>query len=90
MRLCLRSASMLVALLIVVGFFQITTEGVMLKPLNVTNVFLQNGYILVLAPVVASGRWTWTGYNFVNDTSVQLLLAQHLPAHGFDLPAAAR
>ena len=45
----LRSASMLIALLIVVGFFQITTEGVMLKPLNVTNVFLQNGYILVMA-----------------------------------------
>ncbi len=45
----LRSASMLIALLIVVAFFQITTEGVMLKPLNVTNVFLQNGYILVMA-----------------------------------------
>ncbi len=45
----LRSASMLVALLIVVAFFQVTTDGVMLKPLNVTNVFLQNGYILVMA-----------------------------------------
>ena len=40
---------MLVALLIVVAFFQVTTDGVMLKPLNVTNVFLQNGYILVMA-----------------------------------------
>ncbi len=40
---------MLVALLIVVVFFQITTDGVMLKSLNVTNVFLQNGYILVMA-----------------------------------------
>ena len=30
-------------------FFQFTTNGVMLKPLNVTNVFLQNGYILVMA-----------------------------------------
>jgi putative multiple sugar transport system permease protein len=39
----------LVALLIVVVFFQITTNGVMLKSLNVTNVFLQNGYILVMA-----------------------------------------
>ena len=45
----LRSASMLIALLIVVAFFQDTTDGVMLKPLNVTNVFLQNGYILVMA-----------------------------------------
>ncbi|MBI2777214.1 MAG: sugar ABC transporter permease [Chloroflexi bacterium] len=40
---------MLLALLLAVAFFQITTNGVMLKPLNVTNVFLQNGYILVMA-----------------------------------------
>jgi putative multiple sugar transport system permease protein len=40
---------LLVALLIAVVFFQITSNGVMLKSLNVTNVFLQNGYILVMA-----------------------------------------
>ena len=40
---------MLVALLLGVLFFQITTDGVMLRSLNVTNVFLQNGYILVMA-----------------------------------------
>src|SRR5215210_4490274 len=39
-------------------------------------------YGLHLAPVLLSGAWTWTGYNFVNDTSVQLLLADHLAAHG--------
>ena len=38
----------LVLLVFVLGF-QITTNGVMLKSLNVTNVFLQNGYILVMA-----------------------------------------
>jgi putative multiple sugar transport system permease protein len=38
-----------VALIITVVFFQITSNGVMLKPLNVTNLFLQNGYILVMA-----------------------------------------
>ena len=42
-------SGMLVALLIAVLFFQITSSGVMLKPLNATNVFLQNGYILVMA-----------------------------------------
>jgi hypothetical protein len=47
-------------------------------------------YLLVLVPVVASGRWTWTGYNFVNDTAIQLLLADWLPHHGFDLPAGPR
>ena len=44
-----RSAGIFVALLIAVAFFQVTSGGVMLKPLNVTNVFLQNGYILVMA-----------------------------------------
>jgi putative multiple sugar transport system permease protein len=48
-RAAISRGGMLVALLIVVVFFQITTDGVMLKPLNVTNVFLQNGYILVMA-----------------------------------------
>ena len=40
---------MMVALLLAVVFFQLTTGGVMLRSLNVTNVFLQNGYILVMA-----------------------------------------
>jgi putative multiple sugar transport system permease protein len=40
---------MLLALIVMVIFFQLTTDGVMLAPLNVTNVFLQNGYILVMA-----------------------------------------
>ena len=39
-------------------------------------------YGLYIAPVVLSGHWTWTGYNFVNDTSIQLLLADWLPEHG--------
>ncbi len=44
-----RQSGMLVALLLAVVFFQLTTGGVMLKSLNVTNIFLQNGYILVMA-----------------------------------------
>ncbi|MCJ7710401.1 MAG: sugar ABC transporter permease, partial [Chloroflexi bacterium] len=44
-----RASGMMLALLLAVVFFQLTTNGVMLKSLNVTNVFLQNGYILVMA-----------------------------------------
>jgi putative multiple sugar transport system permease protein len=44
-----RQYGMLVALLITIAFFQITTSGTMLVPQNVTNVFLQNGYIIVMA-----------------------------------------
>ena len=43
-------------------------------------------YGLYIAPVVLSGHWTWPGYNFVNDTSVQLLLADWLPAQGRAIP----
>ena len=35
-------------------------------------------YGLHMAPVVLWGEWTWLGYNFVNDTATQLLLADHL------------
>jgi putative multiple sugar transport system permease protein len=44
-----RQFGMLVALLVLIVFFQFTTGGIMLKPQNVTNVFLQNGYIIVMA-----------------------------------------
>ena len=40
---------MLVALVVIIVFFQFTTGGTMLKPQNVTNVFLQNGYIIAMA-----------------------------------------
>lgn len=45
----IRQYGMIVALLCITAFFQILTDGVLLKPLNVTNLILQNSYILVLA-----------------------------------------
>lgn len=44
-----RQSGMVVALLAIVLLFQIWTGGILLKPLNVTNIIQQNGYILVLA-----------------------------------------
>ena len=44
-----RKFGMLVALVVTMVFFQITTDGTMLTPQNLTNVFLQNGYIIVMA-----------------------------------------
>jgi hypothetical protein len=41
-------------------------------------------YGLYLLPVLATGGWTWTGYNFVNDTSVHFLLIDYLSQHGTD------
>ncbi|MFG2721960.1 multiple monosaccharide ABC transporter permease [Streptomyces sp. NPDC048416] len=48
-RLNMRQYGMLVALGLIVVLFQIWTGGVLLKPNNVTNLVLQNSYILVLA-----------------------------------------
>jgi putative multiple sugar transport system permease protein len=41
--------SMIIALVGIMVFFQIKTDGILLKPLNITNLILQNSYILILA-----------------------------------------
>jgi hypothetical protein len=38
--------------------------------------------MLYLAPSVLTGGWTWNGYNFLNDTAVQFLLADELQHYG--------
>lgn len=40
---------MIIALIFITILFQILTGGILLKPLNITNLILQNSYILVLA-----------------------------------------
>lgn len=45
----LRQYSMVLALVAIIIFFQIKTDGTLLMPLNVTNLIMQNSYILVLA-----------------------------------------
>lgn len=41
--------SMYYILGIIVILFQLLTDGILLKPLNITNIILQNGYILILS-----------------------------------------
>ncbi|MZQ86265.1 sugar ABC transporter permease [Paenibacillus sp. 5J-6] len=45
----IRQYGMIIALVLITLLFQILTDGVLLKSLNVTNLILQNSYILVLA-----------------------------------------
>lgn len=40
---------MLIALVVIMIFFEIATGGVLLYPMNVTNLVLQNSYVLILA-----------------------------------------
>ncbi len=45
----MRQYAMIIALVAIMVLFQFLTGGILLKPLNVTNLVLQNSYILVLA-----------------------------------------
>lgn len=45
----LREYGLLVALIAVMVFFQITTNGTLMRPVNITNLLLQNSYIVIMA-----------------------------------------
>jgi putative multiple sugar transport system permease protein len=45
----LREYGLLISLLLIMGFFEVVTGGVLLDPVNITNLILQNSYIVVMA-----------------------------------------
>jgi len=45
----IKQYNMIFFLIIIGAFFQMTTNGIFLRPLNVTNIILQNSHILILA-----------------------------------------
>jgi len=45
----LRQIGLFIALIVIVLFFQLTTGGITLAPINVSNLIVQNSYILILA-----------------------------------------
>ena len=45
----IRQYGILLSLIVIMIFFGITTKGLMLRPLNISNLILQNSYILILA-----------------------------------------
>jgi putative multiple sugar transport system permease protein len=45
----LREYGMLISLVLIMVLFQVMTEGTLLQPLNLTNLVLQNSYIVVMA-----------------------------------------
>ncbi|MFC4099300.1 multiple monosaccharide ABC transporter permease [Paenibacillus xanthanilyticus] len=44
-----RQYGMIIALIFIMLLFQFLSDGILLKPLNITNLILQNSYILILA-----------------------------------------
>ena len=45
----LRDYGMLLSLFAIMAFFEIATDGTLLQPLNLTNLVLQNSYIVIMA-----------------------------------------
>ena len=45
----IREYGMLLALVVIMGFFQYLTNGTLMQPLNLTNLLLQNSYIVIMA-----------------------------------------
>jgi len=81
-----RQYGMVVALALIVILFQIWTSGILLKPLNVTNIVQQNGYILILAIgmviVIISGHIDLSVGSiagFIGAMSAVLMIRQDMP-----------
>ncbi|HEX5837717.1 MAG TPA: multiple monosaccharide ABC transporter permease [Anaerolineales bacterium] len=45
----IREYGMLIALIAVMAFFQVQTDGVLMRPVNITNLVLQNSYVITMA-----------------------------------------
>jgi ABC-type xylose transport system, permease component len=56
----LKKYGMIIALLVITILFQVLTKGVLLAPMNISKLLMQNGYILILAigmlPVILTGN----------------------------------
>lgn len=45
----LREYGLLFALIVIMVFFQVVTDGTLMRPVNLSNLFLQNSYIIIMA-----------------------------------------
>ena len=58
-RLDFKKYGMVIALVVITVLFQILTKGVLLAPMNISKLLMQNGYILILAigmlPIILTG-----------------------------------
>ena len=45
----IREYGMLIALVVIMIFFYFMTDGILMKPINITNLVLQNSYVIIMA-----------------------------------------
>lgn len=81
-----RQYGMIVALILITVLFQIMSDGILLKPLNVTNIIQQYSFILVLAigmvMVIITGHIDLSVGSiaaFVGSLSAIMMVEQHMP-----------
>jgi putative multiple sugar transport system permease protein len=83
----LRDYGLVVALLAIMVFFQIFTAGTMFKPVNLTNLVLQNSYIVIMALgmllVIVAGHIdlsVGSVSGFIGAIAAILMVQYHVPA----------
>ena len=52
----MREYGILIALVVIMVFFQIITGGVLFRPVNLTNLVLQNSFVVIMALTKFSDR----------------------------------
>ena len=82
----MREYGLLVALIVIMAFFQIVTNGTLMRPVNITNLFLQNSYIIIMALgmliVIVSGNIdlsVGSVMGFVGAFAAVLIVEYHMP-----------
>src|SRR5471030_4996 len=82
----LRDYGLLVSLLVIMGFFEFLTGGVLLRPVNITNLILQNSYVVIMALgmllIIVGGNIDLSIgsiVGFVGAVAATLMVGFHLP-----------
>lgn len=82
----MRDYGLLFALIAIMVFFQIMTGGTLMRPVNITNLFLQNSYIIIMALgmliVIVAGHIdlsVGSVSGFIGAVAAVLLVQFHLP-----------
>jgi putative multiple sugar transport system permease protein len=88
----LRDYGLLFSLLVIMGFFYFLTDGISLAPLNVTNLILQNSYVVIMALgmllIIVGGNIDLSVgsiVGFVGAIAATLMVGFHLPGLEIDV-----
>ena len=88
----LRDYGLLFSLLVIMGFFYVLTDGISLAPLNVTNLILQNSYVVIMALgmllIIVGGNIDLSVgsiVGFVGAIAASLMVGFHLPGLEIDV-----